>query len=325
MTRNATALAKVPSAALSTELAELAEAASSYLDAGKADATRKAYARDAAAFVAWCEAKGLEAAPAAPTTVGLYLAHLAEEGRKVSTIERALAAIGAEQRAAGHGWPKGHPAISGVMKGIRRTLGVAPARKAPVMGDELARLVGTLGVDLAGLRDRALLTLGWFGAFRRSELVALDVAAVRFTAEGLVVTVAKSKTDQEGRGVEKGIPYAGNVAVCPVRALRAWLDASSVEGGALFRGVDRHGNVSSDRMADRTVARIVQRTAKDAGLEAANVAGHSLRAGFATTAAAKGKGLDAIMRQTGHRSERVARIYIRHATLFVDNAAAGLA
>lgn len=115
-------------AALSTELAELAEAASSCLDAGKADATRKAYARDAAAFSTWCASNGLDAMPVAPTTVGLYLAHLAEEGRKVSTIERALAAIGAEQRAAGHGWSKGHPAISGVMKGIRRTLGVPPVR-----------------------------------------------------------------------------------------------------------------------------------------------------------------------------------------------------
>lgn len=324
MTRTATSLATVPSVALSKELGELAEAALGYLAAGKAPSTRRAYARDAAAFASWCESKGLEAMPASPATVGLYLAALAEEGRKVSTIERALAAIGAEQRAAGHGWPKGHPAIAGVMKGIRRSLGVAPSRKAPVMGDELARLVGTLGVDLAGLRDRALLTLGWFGAFRRSELVGLDVAAVRFTTEGVVVTVARSKTDQEGHGIEKGIPYAGNVAVCPVRSLRAWLDAAGIEGGPLFRGVDRHGNVSSARMSDRTVARIVQRSAKDAGLEA-SVAGHSLRAGFATTAAARGKGLDAIMRQTGHRSERVARIYIRHANLFTDNAAAGLA
>lgn len=324
MTRTANALATVSPAALSTELGTLAEAATSYLEASKADATRKAYARDAAAFASWCAAKGLASMPAEPSTVGLYLAHLAEEGRKVSTIERALAAIGGEQRAHGFAWPKAHPAIRGVMAGIRRKVGVAPSRKAPVMGDELARLVGTLGVDLAGLRDRALLTLGWFGAFRRSELVALDVADVRVTAEGLVVTVRRSKTDQEGQGIEKGIPFAGNAAVCPVRAVRAWLEAARIDAGPIFRAVDRHGHVSGERMSDRTVARIVQRAAKDAGLEA-SVAGHSLRAGFATTAAAKGKSLDAIMRQTGHRSERVARIYIRHASLFVENAAAGLA
>jgi integrase len=322
MTHPTKTLATVAPTTLSTELGELAEMG--YVAASKADATRKAYARDAEAFAAWCSSKGLVAIPAEPSTVGLYLANLAEEGRKVSTIERALAGIGSAQRAKGYGWPKGHPAISGVMAGIRRKLGVRPAKKAPVMGDELARLVGTLGVDLAGLRDRALLTLGWFGAFRRSELVALDVASVRFTSDGLVVTIARSKTDQEGQGIEKGIPYAGQPAVCPVRALRAWLDAAGVVSGPLFRGVDRHGNVSAERMADKSVARIVQRAAKLAGIEA-NVAGHSLRAGFATTAAAKGKSLDAIMRQTGHRSERVARGYIRHATLFVDNAASGLA
>lgn len=324
MTRTATTLATVTSASLSTELGTLAEKAYGYLDASKADATRKAYTRDVATFGAWCSSKGLVAMPAEPSTVGLYLAHLAEAGRKVSTIERALAAIAGEQRAAGHAWPKGHPAIRGVMSGIRRTVGVAPSRKAPVMGAELGRLVGTLGVDVSGLRDRALLTLGWFGAFRRSELVALDVADLRFTDEGLVVTVRRSKTDQEGQGIEKGIPYAGNAAVCPVRAVRAWLGASGVTAGPLFRGVDKHGHVSGERMADRTVARIVQRAAKDAGLEG-DVAGHSLRAGFATTAAAKGKSLDAIMRQTGHRSERVARGYIRHGSVFVDNAAAGLA
>lgn len=323
MTRTANALATISSAVLSTELGTLAEAATSYLEASKADATRRAYARDAAAFASWCAAKGLSFMPAQPSTVGLYLAHLAEEGRKVSTIERALAAIGGEQRAHGFAWAKAHPAIRGVMAGIRRKVGIAPLRKAPVMGDQLARLVGTLGVDHAGLRDRALLTLGWFGAFRRSEIVALDVADVRFVVEGVIVTVRRSKTDQERRGVEKGIPYAGNAALCPVRAVRAWIDAATLSAGPIFRAIDRHGNVAAERMSDRSVARIVQRAAVDAGIEE-DVAGHSLRAGFATTAAARGKSLDAIMRQTGHRSERVARTYIRHATMFVENAAAGL-
>lgn len=323
MTSTARTLASVPSSSLSTELGALADAATGYLEASRADATRTAYARDVATFAAWCSSKGLASMPAEPSTVGLYLASLAEAGRKVSTIERALAAIGGAQRDAGHAWPKGHPAIRLVMKGIRRKVGVAPAKKAPVMGDELGQLVDTLGEDVAGLRDRALLALGWFGAFRRSELVALDVADVRFVSEGLIVSLRRSKTDQEGHGTEKGIPFAGNPAVCPVRALRAWLDAASVEAGPLFRAVDRHGNVAGERLSDRTVARIVQRAAKDAGL-ASDVAGHSLRAGFMTTAAAKGRSLEAIMRQSGHRSERVARGYIRHATLFTANAAAGL-
>lgn len=312
-----------PAAAPLARLGDLAEIAFGYVAASKADATRRAYRRDAAAFAAWAQAQGLEVAPATPATVGLYLAHLAEQGRKVTTIERALAGIADDQRSRGFGWPKGHPAIRGVMGGIRRKLGTAPTKKAPVVGDELAQLVGVLGVDLSGLRDRALLTLGWFGAFRRSEVVGLDVRDVRFVAEGLLVTLRRSKTDQEGAGMEKGIPYAGNPALCPVRALRAWLDAASIADGPLFRAVDRHGNVSGERLSDRTVARVVQRTAELAGVDA-DVAGHSLRSGFATTAAAKGKSLDAIMKQTGHRSERVARGYIRHATLFTNNAAAGL-
>src|SRR6202042_2991166 len=122
------------------------------------------------------------------------------------------------------------------------------------------------------------------------------------TRDGLIVTLKRSKTDQDGRGVEKGIPYASTPALCPVRALRAWLDAAGIEAGPIFRGVDRHGRVSSERITDRTVARIVQRCALAAGLDPSRFAGHSLRAGFATTAAQKGKSLDAIMRQTGHKS-----------------------
>jgi integrase len=167
--------------------------------------------------------------------------------------------------------------------------------------------------------------MGWFGAFRRSELVALTVADVKKEREGLVVAVRRSKGDQEGRGAEKGIPYASSPALCPVRALEAWLETASITEGPIFRGVDRHGRVAAEGLSDRTVARIVQRTAEKAGLDPKAFAGHSLRAGFATTAAKKGKSLDAIMRQTLHKSEEVARSYIRHAKLFDDNAAVGLA
>lgn len=305
------------------DLPTLFKAAIGYAADASAPSTRKAYKRDAEAFARWCTAKGLAPLPADPASVGVYLAHLADLGRRVTTIERALAAIAAWQRAHGHAWPKGHPAVRDVMRGIRRRVGVAPACKAPIVGTDLARMVAVLGIDLAGIRDRALLTLGWFGALRRSELVALDVNDVRFVSEGAIVTLRRSKTDQEGRGAERGIPFASNVAACPVRALRAWLDAARLTDGPLFHAVDRYGRASEQRMADRTVARIVQRVAQLAGISA-DVAGHSLRAGFATTAAADGKDLDAIMRQTGHRSERVARGYIRHATLFTVNAATGL-
>lgn len=307
----ATAIVPVPSASFEV-LAPLVERANGYAADAKAEATRRAYAGDWRAFAAWCSAKGLTCMPASSATVAVYLASLADTGRKVSTIERALAGIAAAHRDAGHSWQKGQPQIREVLSGIRRRLGTMPAQKSPVGDAELRAMVDALGVCRDALRDRAILTLGWFGAFRRSELAALDITDVTFTSEGLVVRVRRSKTDQEGVGREVGIPYAGAPALCPVRALRAWLDASGIERGLLFRA------------SGRTVARVVQRSASAAGLDPARFGGHSLRAGFATTAAKKGRSLDAIMRQTGHRSERVARGYIRHATLFIDNAAAGL-
>jgi integrase len=210
------------------------------------------------------------------------------------------------------------------MTGIRRRHGAAPQQKAPVIDEVLSALVATLDDELAGLRDRALLTLGWFGAFWRSELVALTVADVTNVREGLVVSVRRSKSDQEGRGAEKGIPYASTPAMCAVRALAAWLAASGIAEGPLFRPIDQHGHVGAAALNDRSVALIVQLAAERAGIDPKSVGGHSLRAGFATTAAKKGKSLDAIMRQTLHRSEKVARSYIRHAKLFEDNAAVGL-
>jgi site-specific recombinase XerD len=304
-------------------LARLVDRARDYAAAAKAPRTLKEYAADWARFATWSTAQGLTSLPAAPSVVAVYLAQLADNGLSVSAIQRALAAIAHHHRRENYEVPRS-PAVTEVLKGIRRKRKVATSGKAPLLGKDLGSCVGHLGVDVIGLRDRALVTLGWLGAFRRSELVSLDVGDVRFTEEGIIVRLATSKTDQEGRGAEKGIPYAGNPAVCPVRALRAWLDAARLETGPLFRAVTRHGRIAEERLSDRAVALVVKRLAARAGLEPAAFAGHSLRAGFATTAAQKGKSLDAIMRQTGHKSERVARGYIRHATLFTDNAATGL-
>jgi integrase len=306
-------------------LEQLVEAAREYAADSRASSTRKAYLCDFTAFEAWCAGQGLPSAPTTAPTVAVYLASLADRGRKPSTIERALAGIAWAQRSRGFAWAKGEPAITAVMSGIRRRHGVSPTQKAPVIDQELAALVATLAGDLAGLRDRALLTLGWFGAFRRSELVALNVADVAAVREGMIVAVRRSKSDQEGRGAEKGIPYASSPALCPVRALAAWLEAAKITEGPLFRAVDKHGHVRGTALSDRSVALIIKRCAESAGFDPTTLGAHSLRSGFATTAARKGKGLDAIMRQTLHRSEKVARGYIRHARLFDDNAAVGLA
>jgi integrase len=165
--------------------------------------------------------------------------------------------------------------------------------------------------------------VGFAGAFRRSELVALDVSDCAFSTEGLTITLRRSKTDQEGLGRKVGLPYGSKASVCPVRALQAWLDAAGVTEGALFRSVDRHGNVGGE-LGGRDVARIVKRAAAASGLDAKVFAGHSLRAGLATSAAKAGKGAHAIMKTTGHRSVAMVQRYIRDAELFNDNAAAGL-
>lgn len=305
-------------------LAPLVERAEAYAACATAASTREAYAADWRSFAAWCTHAGLACLPAPPAVVAAYVAHLADQGRKVSTIERALAGIAFAHRTAGAEWSSREPAIRLVMSGIRREKGVAPNKKAPVLGTDLLALLAALPDNLRGLRDRALLTLGWFCAARRSELVALRVGDVEFTAEGLVVTLAHSKTDQEGRGYVKGVPFAGTPQACPVRAVRAWLDAARIEAGPIFRAVTRRGLISDAALDDRAVARLVKRFAPHAGLDADAVAGHSLRSGFITTAAKRGKSTRAIMAQSGHRSEAVMRTYIQHATVFEDNAAAGL-
>jgi len=175
---------------------------------------------------------------------------------------------------------------------------------------------------LLGLRDRALLLLGFSGAFRRSELVALDVEDLEFTGDGLVVTQRRGKTDQEGVGRKIGIPFGGNPDTCPVRAVRKWLDAAAVMSGPVFRSVNRHGHVQPGRLSDKAVAIVVKRHAPAAGLDPLRYAGHSLRAGLATAAAAAGASERSIMNQTGHRSVPMVRKYIRDGQLFRENAAA---
>jgi integrase len=307
-----------------TELAALVVRANDYAEDMRARSTRRAYGGDFRVFAAWCAARGLDALPATSATVAVYLAAQAGEGRRPSTIGRSLAGIAHAHRERGCLWPRGDGAIAKVMRGIRRRHGAPPVQKAALDDGDLAAMVGVLGEALVDRRDRALLTLGWLGAFRRSELASLRLEDVTRTREGLVVRLRRSKGDQEGKGEEKGIPYALQAPLCPVRALEAWLEASGIRGGPLFRAVDRGGRVHAGALSDRSVARIVQRVAAEAGLDAKRVGGHSLRAGFATTAAKKGRSLDAIMRQTLHKSERQVRSYIRHATVFEGNAAVGL-
>jgi len=292
-----------------------------YIAAATAPNTRRAYRSDWVDFTAWCERHGCAALPATPETVALYLSALAAVA-KVSTVGRRVTAIATAHRAARHDSPTKSEIVHLTMRGIRRTHGTASTQKAPTLLADLRAMVVTLPDTLSGTRDRALLLLGFAGAFRRSELVSLDITDLAFGERGLTVTLRHSKGDQEGAGTIKGIPFGRHALTCPVAALRDWLDMSSITDGPVFRPVNRHRQVGTARLGDKAVALVVKRAAAMAGLDPTRYAGHSLRAGLATAAAAAGAQERDIMRQTGHRSVQMVRRYIRDGELFRDNAAA---
>ncbi|MFH0980439.1 MAG: site-specific integrase [Planctomycetota bacterium] len=302
----------------------LEDSARSYAEASKSARTLREYRSDWTRFLAWCGTEGLSPLPAEPRTVALFLCARADRGRKVSTIQRNLAAICEAHRLAGFSSPRSDPAVRAVLQGIRRRLGVAPVQKAPLLVNDLRRAVESLPDSLIGKRDRLLLLLGFAGAFRRSELVSLDVDDIKVTENGVEVRLRRSKTDQEGKGMLKGIPYGSNLVTCPVRAYRAWVEAAAIENGPVFRRLDRHGNLLPGRLSGRGVARVVKRAVSAAGLDPDCFSGHSLRAGLATSAARAGKTDRVIMRQTGHRSRATLDRYVREADLFRENAASGI-
>ena len=210
------------------------------------------------------------------------------------------------------------------MQDIRRRLGSAPKRKAPATVDRLAAMVAHADAGtLKGKRDRALLLFGFASALRRSELVALEVVDLELTQRGLLVTVRRGKTDQEGHGHTRALPFGQRPETCPVRALVAWLETAGIIEGSVFRSVSRHGQVNGS-LSTRAVANVVKTHARAAGLDPAAFSGHSLRAGFVTSAAERGKDVQRIMDHTGHRSVAMVRVYTRRADAFRNHAGDGL-
>ena len=302
--------------------------AQDFAQKSRAENTKRAYKTDWADFTTWCEARALTSLPAQPVTVGNYLSDLAKGDpaagrppRAVATLQRRLAAISQAHKLAGHPSPSKDEWVRTVMKGIRRQLGTAQHRVAPAVTDVLRQWVRHLPDSLLGTRDRALLLLGFAGAFRRSELAGLDVGDVRFVPEGLLITLRRSKTDQEGEGIVKGIPFGDWAETCPVRALKAWLKAPGLKEGPLFRPLNRHGKIKPKRMNAGDIATVIKRTAAAAGFEAEEFSGHSLRAGLVTSAIAAGVDDRTAMKQTGHRDRRTFDRYVRDSTKFRDNAA----
>ena len=317
-----TILPEVKAAKTNTFLQQAQASVAMYAASSKAPNTWKAYQADLRDFATWCKAYNLASLPATPETVAAYLAYLAPYC-KVSTIQRRLSAISQRHAAAKLDSPTHSAIVRLTMQGIRRTHApVQGVRKVqPAVTSIIYKLVDPLGSSLIDVRDRALLLLGFAGAFRRSELAQLHISDITETEEGLRVRLRQSKTDQEGEGFVKGIPYGHEHKTCPVRAWQAWKAAAGITDGYAFRSVTRHGELGMS-LSDRAVADMIKRRAKATGLEYTEFSGHSLRAGLATAAAQAGVSERVIAKQTGHKSLPVLRGYIREGSLFTENAAA---
>jgi site-specific recombinase XerD len=313
----------VPTSQEISNLSRIEDQAREFVAQSKATNTVNAYRSDWEHFNGWCRSHGLVPLPATPETVGLYVSDFAATF-KTSTLIRRTSAISQAHQIAGFETPTKSAKVRLVMAGIRRMNGTAAVAKTPVLVEDLKRMIARLPEGLLGVRDRALLLIGFCGGFRRSELVGLDLDAVAINRDGIVVHLRRSKTDQDGEGRKIGIPYGSNPDTCPVRSLQNWLDASAITEGSLFRPITRHGKMSTQRLSSKAVAAIVKRCAKVIGLDATDFAGHSLRSGLATSAAMAGASERSIINQTCNRSVTMVRRYIRDGSLFRENAAATL-
>jgi site-specific recombinase XerD len=299
------------------------EQAREFARRSKAENTLRGYRADWRDFCGWCQSHAVSPLPAMPETVAAYIAECA--GRlKVGSIQRRLNAIAEAHKAMGAESPTSAGIVRATIKGIRRTLGTAPVQKVPALTEDVRAMVAATDGGLIGARDHALILLGFAGAFRRSELVGLNVEDCVFGKDGLTVTLRRSKTDQNGEGRKIGIPYGSNPDTCPVRTIQAWIEQAALLSGALFRAINRHGQVQAGHLSGGDVARVVKKLAQRAGLDAMVYAGHSLRAGHATSAAIAGASERSIMKQTGHRSVQMVRRYIRDGSLFRENSAGKL-
>jgi site-specific recombinase XerD len=313
------ALAPISTGAI-VAYADEADAMRGFAENEKATSTRRAYRADFAAFEAWCQSRGLCPLPADPQIVAWHISAIASAALSVSSIGRRLAGIAYAHKLAKEVNPTTAEEVKVVLAGIRRTVGTAPRRKAAATADRVRAMLNACPNNMLGIRDRALLALGFAGAFRRSELVALRVEDLTEVADGFRVLIRRSKTDQTGEGHEIVIPRG--LRIRPVEAVQTWLQAAGVSDGLLFRTVHRGGHVRAWGVRGHDVALIVKRYAEAAGLDPLEFSGHSLRAGFATSAAETGASILKIMETTRHKSVDVLASYVRRVDLFKDHAGA---
>tara|TARA_B110001452_G_scaffold264084_1_gene266499 strand:- start:572 stop:1528 length:957 start_codon:yes stop_codon:yes gene_type:complete len=309
---------------LVTDIKALQEETLLNLKNSKAINTVRAYKSDFKDFGLFCIQNGFKNLPSEPKIVSLYLTHLSTKNIKLSTIKRRLVSIGVIHKMKGHYLDTKHPIIIENLMGIKRRKGIVQKGKKPLLINDLKMLVDVINQqkieDIKKLRDKSIVLIGFSGGFRRNEIVALDIDDLEFVFEGLKVTVKKSKTDQFGEGLIKGIPYFENKLYCPVTTIKRWLNVSKINKGPLFRRFSKGSKLSEHRLTDQTVALIIKEYLNIAGINSSNYSGHSLRSGFATSAAEAGAEERSIMAMTGHKSSEMVRRYIKEANLFKNNA-----
>ena len=308
---------------LTTDLKILHEATLENLKSSKSNNTLRAYKSDFKDFGAFCSRHGLNSLPTEPKIVSLYLTHLSKNS-KFSTLRRRLVSISMVHKLKGHYLDTKHPIIVENLMGIRRAKGSIQKGKKPILINHLKLIINSINEKnsnkIKKLRDKALILIGFGGGFRRTELISIDYEDLEFVLEGIKITVRKSKTDQFGEGMIKGLPYFNDKNYCPVINLREWLEISNIKSGPVFRRFSKGSVLTDKRLTDQSVVLLIKEYLRIAGIENKNFSGHSLRSGFATVAADSGADERSIMAMTGHKTTQMVRRYIREANLFKNNA-----
>ena len=307
-----------------TDIKALQEETLLNLQSSKANNTVRAYKSDFNDFGVFCAQNGFKSLPSEPKIVSLYLTHLSTKDAKISTLKRRLVSIGVIHKLKGHYLDTKHPSIIENIMGIKRRKGSIQKAKKPILINSLKLIINAIdkenNQEIKKFRDRSIILIGFSGGFRRNEIVSLDYDDLDFVPEGVKINIKRSKTDQFGEGFTKALPYFDSSQYCPVMSLKNWLDISKVTSGPVFRRFLKGSKLSENRLTDQTVAILIKEYLNLAGINSKNYSGHSLRSGFATSAAESGVEERNIMAMTGHKSTEMVRRYIKEANLFKNNA-----
>ena len=309
---------------ITTDIKAIQEETLLNLQSSKAINTVRAYKSDFNDFGLFCAKNGFKSLPSEPKIVALYLTYLSTKDAKMSTLKRRLVSIGVIHKLKGHYLDTKHPLIIENIMGIKRRKGSIQKGKKPLLISSLKIIIDAIDQQnkekIKILRDRSIILIGFSGGFRRNEIVSLNYDDLDFVPEGLKIKIKRSKTDQFGEGAIKALPYFDNSQYCPVVSLKNWIDIARINSGALFRRFSKGSRLTEKRLTDQTVALLIKEYLQLAGIDSKNYSGHSLRSGFATSAAESGAEERSIMAMTGHKSSEMVRRYIKEANLFKNNA-----